>query len=435
MVSARHRLGAAIVVSVAVAVGCASKPRARGRTAPAASSAVAAKTTPSTSAGEGGATVFEPVEPDAFAKAGEVAPHSLAQHTEQYAKNLESLASRRSAGSEGPAKSGADGDSFTFPGINAGSKPSAGAPTFSTIPPADANARANVAMDVTSGAAREGTETAEAAPTLPPPPADVETKTKAPASAQAVEPHAPAAQPAAAKTPPAASAKANELLQALATKIKDDPRDTISHLNYQLLQFLLDEQVPDLGSIAPLPAEDRELLTTLLDGLSNFRNGLRAEANSLQSKKVAPLLELADRLRSQGDLTISTAALCKSVQRFGVYEPMDPPRFIAGRKENDAILYCEVANFSSQLNDRKLWETKLKQEATLYSETGLSVWTDKTDTVTDQSRNRLHDFFIADKVRLPSSLPVGRYLMKMTVTDLNASRVAEATVPIQIVAQ
>jgi len=190
-----------------------------------------------------------------------------------------------------------------------------------------------------------------------------------------------------------------------------------------------------LKSIAPLPEEDRELLTTLLDGLSNFRTGLRADANSLQSKKVAPLLELADRLRSQGELTISTAALCKSVQRFGVYEPMEPPRFVAGRKDNAAILYCEVANFSSQLNDKKLWETKLKQEAVLFSESGLQVWSDKTDTVLDQSRNRLHDFFIADKIVLPSSLPVGRYLMKMTVTDLHANRVAEATVPIQIVAQ
>ena len=430
MVSARHLLGAAVVVSVAVAVGCASRPRAKSRSAPGPSSAVAAKKAPSASPVASGAPNFEPVAPDAPGGASEVAPHSLAQHTEQYAKNLESLASRRSAGTDDPAKTGGGVDPFTFPGINAASQPAAPSMSFSTIPPANANAQANVGMDVTSG--REGAEASRVAPTPPAAPAEVETNTKT--QAQAVEPPPAGAQPAAARSP-AMSPSTNELLQTLAIKIKDDPRDAVSHLNYQLLQFLLDEQVPDLGSIAPLPAEDRELLTTLLDGLSNFRNGLRAEANSLQSKKVAPLLELADRLRSQGDLTISTAALCRSVQRFGVYEPMDPPRFIAGGKENDAILYCEVANFSSQLNDRKLWETKLKQEATLFSETGLQVWSDKSDTVIDQSRNRLHDFFIADKVRLPSSLPVGRYLMKMTVTDLNANRVAEATVPIQIVAQ
>ena len=123
------------------------------------------------------------------------------------------------------------------------------------------------------------------------------------------------------------------------------------------------------------------------------------------------------------------------VKRFGVYEPMDPPRFIAGKKDNDAIIYCEVANFASQMTPDKMWETKLKQEAVLYSETGLAVWSDKSDTVTDLSRNRLHDFFIADKVRIPGNLPVGRYLLKMTVTDLHANRVAEATVPVQVVAQ
>jgi hypothetical protein len=251
-------------------------------------------------------------------------------------------------------------------------------------------------------------------------------------------PQAADAQPAAAISLaklPARGTSANDLLQKLAGQVKADPRDAASHLNYQLLQFLLDEQVPDLSSIAPLPAEDRELLTTLLDGLTNFRNGLRADANSLQSKKVAPLLELSDRLRSQGELSIPTAALCRSVQRFGVFDPMDPARFIANRKDNDAVLYCEVANFSSQLNDSKMWETKLKQEAVLYSESGLAVWSDKSDTVVEQSRNRLHDFFITDKIRLPASLPVGRYLMKMTITDLHASRVAESTVPVQIVAE
>jgi hypothetical protein len=31
-------------------------------------------------------------------------------------------------------------------------------------------------------------------------------------------------------------------------------------------------------------------------------------------------------------------------------------------------------------------------------------------------------------------MPVGRYLLKVTVTDLQVSRVAEATVPLQVVA-
>lgn len=435
MVSARRLIGAAIVVSAVVAVGCASRPRGGGPAATPSARArsskieIAGKSARPVATVKGSAPVFEPVGPEVAGEPSEVATKSLAQHSERYAKNLETLLTRR--GDTHQADSTID--------------PATDTTTFSTLPPPASNgsevdnAQANTGMQIPpappEGAVRllplhepprkEPTAVAEDVSPRPQPP---------PQPGNPPEPVAaePAAAKAAAKAPAVSS---NDLLQKLSAQVKADPRDAVSHLNYQLLQYLLDEQVPELSSIAPLPAEDRELLTTLLDGLTNFRNGLRAEANSLQSKKVAPLLELADRLRSQGELSLSTAALCRSVARFGVYDPMDPPRFVSGKKDNDAILYCEVANFSSQLNEKKLWETKLKQEAVLYSESGLAVWSDKSDTVIDQSRNRLHDFFIADKVRLPPSLPIGRYLMKMTVTDLHANRVAEATVPIQVVAQ
>jgi hypothetical protein len=70
----------------------------------------------------------------------------------------------------------------------------------------------------------------------------------------------------------------------------------------------------------------------------------------------------------------------------------------------------------------------------LYSETGLNVWHTAADPVTDQSRNRRHDFHIVRRLKLPA-IPVGRYLLKVTVTDLQVNRVAEATVPIQVVAR
>ena len=65
----------------------------------------------------------------------------------------------------------------------------------------------------------------------------------------------------------------------------------------------------------------------------------------------------------------------------------------------------------------------------------LPVWQDKSKTLTDLSRNRRHDFFIVKTIRLPANLTIGRYLLKVTVIDQQASRVAEATVPVQVVAQ
>jgi hypothetical protein len=182
-----------------------------------------------------------------------------------------------------------------------------------------------------------------------------------------------------------------------------------------------------------LPGEDRELISSVMDALTNFRNALRADNNMLMSRKVRPILDLADRVRAQADLVIPTLALCTKVDGFGIYEPVEP-RFTA-MKAHEIIVYCEVENFASHQNGKKMWETKLSQEVVLYTETGLPVWQDKTESIPDLARNRRHDFFVIKKTKFPANITLGRYLLKVTMVDQQASRVAEATLPVQFVAQ
>ncbi len=226
---------------------------------------------------------------------------------------------------------------------------------------------------------------------------------------------------------------ADALSRKVAQNLRDNPSDVAAHLEHQLLRYLMDENVPDLNTISTLPTEDRELLTALLDGLTNFRNGLRGDNNMLLSRKVRPLLDLAARLRSQAELSIPTIALCRKMDGFGLYEPIDA-RFLAGVK-NAAIVYCEVANVSSQQNDKGVWESKLSQEAVLYTESGQRVWSSPRQTVPDRSRNRRQDFCVAQVITLPPNLSVNRYILKVTVMDEQVKRVAEATMPIDMVAQ
>ncbi len=264
----------------------------------------------------------------------------------------------------------------------------------------------------------------------------------APVSEPAAESTAPPRpEPAIDTTQPAADAAgasqpapvADDMVARLGARAREYPNDLASHFDYQLLQFVREQNVPAMSEISSLPAEDRELLAALLDSLSNFRSGLRRDGDMLQSDKIRPLLELAARLRKQAELTIPTIALCNRVKAFGVYEPLDP-EFPAGQ-ENAMIVYCEVENFASQLNDRKQWETRLKTDVVLYTEGGLPVFQNKTHAVTDLSRNRRRDFFVVEMVRLPSNLTIGRYLLKASVVDQHANRIAEATVPVRIVAR
>ncbi len=224
------------------------------------------------------------------------------------------------------------------------------------------------------------------------------------------------------------------LLQQLTGKIRDNPRDLAAQLDYQLIQFLRGEQVPQMKSITGLPSEDREVLTALLDGLSNFRSNVRNDSNQMLSQKIRPLVEMADRLRGQADLTLPNAALCTRVDGYGVYDPIAPARFSAG-KDHPVIVYCEVENFASLMNEKKLWETKLSNEVILYTETGMVAWSDKSKSIVDQSRNRRHDFFIVKKTKLPNTLQIGRYILKISVTDQQSNRVAETTIPVTITAE
>lgn len=243
----------------------------------------------------------------------------------------------------------------------------------------------------------------------------------------------PSTRPSSARMPASAGAT-GQLADRLSARIREFPRDVCTHLEYQLLQLLLEEQVPQLSVLSSLPTEDRELISAVLDGLSLFRSTLRSDNNMLLSKKIRPLIDMSDRLRSQADLTIPTVALCRTVKGFGDYEPIEPARFVAG-SEQKAILYCEIANFSSNLNDAHQWETQLRQELVLYTEFGVPVWSDKTDLIKDAARTRRHDFFVNKRIIIPKNLTVGRYLLKASIVDLQANRVAEASVPIVVAAE
>jgi hypothetical protein len=226
-----------------------------------------------------------------------------------------------------------------------------------------------------------------------------------------------------------------ETIESRVTKrMKEYPRDVSANLDYQLMLFLRDEPVPQLSSLTTLPTEDRELVSAVMDGLANFRSTLRSDNNMLYSRKIRPLADLTDRLKQQAELSIPMLVLCTKVDGFGRYDPIEPARFPAQR-EAQAIIYCELENFASQQNAGKMYQTDVTQEAVLYTEDGMQVWADKTQTIQDLSRHRRHDFFLRTLVKFPGTLTVGRYMLKVSIVDRQANRVAEASLPIQITSQ
>ena len=223
-------------------------------------------------------------------------------------------------------------------------------------------------------------------------------------------------------------ATSDELLSKLARAVKDDPKNLAAQVDLQFLHLLLGHSAPQMDTIAPLAAEDRELIAAVLDGFNNFRAAARAEYGGMLARKIRPLLEMADRLRGQSELRIPTLSLCTRVDGFGNYEPIT---HLFANREYPVILYCEIENFSSHLNAAKNWETNLTQESLLYNASGQRVWEDKRTSIADTCRNRRRDFFVVKMIRIPP-LAAGQYSLKITISDPQTNRGTQATLPVQI---
>ena len=285
-------------------------------------------------------------------------------------------------------------------------------------------------------------------PTTPPPAeitaAEVTPEPPVPAAAAPAAPAlaAAAAEPARfattqATTAPASVAERPVAVVSTATEASSaipaqpTPKTAAAEFDAQLAALSRNEAPGnDIG--VGIAEDDGKLLRSVIDSLASFRVALRS-GNELRQTKVAPLLELSDKIRSEIPLSLPTLALCRSAQQFGVYDPIDPPRFAAG-KETPVVVYCEVDHFRSTPSDDGAFETKLTYEATLYSDTenAVAVINKKATPIVDRCRNRRRDFFLADRLTIPANLPVGKYVLKVTVIDQLANLVAEKSVPVLI---
>jgi hypothetical protein len=296
--------------------------------------------------------------------------------------------------------------------------------------PASAAARTPVAsVAVAHAVDAPAAATSNAAPVAPAPRATVAAST---APVEAV----PASASAASNEP--TRAKRGSLEQTLLARAKDQPHELAPQLDLQLARLVQNQPIPD-GSIDTLPPDDRDLLAALCEGLARFRAAARGAGSTLLSSRIQPLVDMTEGLRVRSGLTLPEVALCRTVSQFGVYEPCataaQPATFPAGR-ETPVIIYCEIANFASQQAKDQQWETNLSYEMSLFKQgaPSMPVLGKKPAAIVDRCRNRRHDFFLADRITLPPSLSAGKYVLKVTIVDQQAHRIAESTVPLNMVA-
>lgn len=187
-------------------------------------------------------------------------------------------------------------------------------------------------------------------------------------------------------------------------------------------------------AVPDLTATERELLGALQVFFQNLSRQLDDDVD-VEEAIAQGIAELRDAVTKEPQLQLPTLALCYKVDGFGRYKRFDHYRYLA-HIEQKVIVYVEIEDFDSELNEKGEWVTQLAQQVTIYSDRdGIPVWrSGDMQVATDRSRKKRNDFFLLQIITIPKALSVGKYHLKVHVRDELSGAEAEDAIEFEMVA-
>ena len=201
----------------------------------------------------------------------------------------------------------------------------------------------------------------------------------------------------------------------------------------RLTQLALNRDSEASAVSSSISEESRTLLTALI----HAAQAVRFAANNPDYVD-QDVLKRVDELRSvvalRADLSVPMVALCSKVTTFGVYETMDASAFVAG-VPTEAIVYTEIGNIRSEPTPNGRFLTSLGTRLELLDSEGRRVWKHEEPSIEDECRRRRKDFFIAQRLTFPATLPAGEYVLKLQVEDKLSGRISEAATDLVVMSR
>ena len=240
---------------------------------------------------------------------------------------------------------------------------------------------------------------------------------------RAVSPAAPAGEAswAAAVNQPASPGAAApptdlpSLIEHLKATMAQQPPRLDDEFNLRLLQIADnrdDEATAEPRGLDPVQAE---LMTRVLRVVADARQAIRNPTESTAAA-LASAQDLFRTLGQQAGVVVPKIALVTRVDSFGVYEPIQPLRFPAGKPVH-AYVYTEVVNFRCEPTPDGRLRTLMSETVEVFDASGKCLWQRSQPQLEDHSRSPRRDFFIGFPIHLPADLPAGEYVLKVTLED------------------
>lgn len=214
------------------------------------------------------------------------------------------------------------------------------------------------------------------------------------------------------------------LIQGLEQRVAKAPNDVEAQWRLALLRMVRGDDV----AAEEAPAGMIEVSAALLQGAVRVMSAARqALANPVTGVDAAlsAVDAFRDQLRERAALTIPTVALCSRVQAFGLYDVL-PENAFQPYTPNQAIVYIEVRNFSSERSADGRYRTLLSDHLEVLTPDGEVLWEHEESAIEDFSARRREDFFVAQRIALPTALRAGEYVLKVTVSDPLADKRTQA---------
>lgn len=172
----------------------------------------------------------------------------------------------------------------------------------------------------------------------------------------------------------------------------------------------------------------------ILGGLIRLIVSTRSAARNplvIGEEALGRAVEFRQLLADRADPEIPVVSMCRKVVTFGVYEEMGEEEFVAGRS-TQTIVYSEIRNLRSEQTPDGKFRTLLATRLEVLTEGGESVWQHEEPEIEDLCRRRRTDFFIAQRIVLPTTMGEGNYILKVFAEDKLSGKANEASHPFTV---
>ncbi len=199
------------------------------------------------------------------------------------------------------------------------------------------------------------------------------------------------------------------------------------HVQLRLLFWIAGQTDRALQPISGVDPTDQEFWQQMLWGMANYfdMQGMPDSAERA-TQTIAQLKTAALRLQANARLELKNVAFCHKIASFGNYQRFKRDEFTPGQP---VLLYAEVCNFKSEPTSDGQFRTLMKSTVEILegSDRSRVIETIPFPPSEDRCRNHRHDYFHSYEFAVPTGLPSGPHVLRMTVEDQLGKKSAVST--------